>query len=684
MSGICAHMSRNAAVVGLSCLLASVSGSTGPLRAAPQQFRGGVEVVEVTVTVTDERGQPVTGLTREDFTVLEDDRPQAITVFGQVNLQSSAPLAAPPGPRSSNRVAANDIRADGRVFALVLDDQLTQPFRTLSVRRLARQFVENNVSPDDLVGVFSTGGRGALTQEFTTDHSRVLSTIDRFHGNRIRQLEKDPERIYGIRTAMDGIAQLAAHLRSIRGRRVALLWFSEGIDYNIYQAMRPSAIPAASPADTGRTLAGGGGGGSANDAGEPEPTPVIRAVQETLAALSLANVALYSIDPRGLYSPDGEWIEFNASDNNSVRPPTPEEHARSIESLRTISERTGGFALVNTNEFGPDFGRIVAESSQYYVLGYSPATRGNPGDYRRISVRLRPGLRAAAREGYVVQPARAPVSPPKSVLAALDDSLPQVHLPLRVQAIPLPPKVGSATRPVQIVLEIDGGALSFREENGQFSERLELAIKTLDDLAQEGHRSATEMALPPLSAVQRDRIARNGLRWLTTLDAMPGHYSLRVAAHSTTAGRTGSVFLDLDVPSIDATGLFLGELALTATSAAETPTAGTPSILPPLPGPVTTRRVFRQSDTITAAAAIVSSTMPVVTASLRRLAADSGPQVTGTIPVTKSEGGPDYVLFSLPPDARQPGRFAITLTAEIPGGVTQRRDVVVEIVKATP
>jgi hypothetical protein len=469
---------------------------------------------------------------------------------------------------------------------------------------------------------------------------------------------------------------------------VAVLFISEGIDYNVYEAMRPSDISQ-----------GGGGGqpaGLANLASvatrgddisrekNPQPTPVIRAVQAAMDALTRANVVLYGIDPRGLYSQEGEWLEHNPQDKTGPPPPDPQELARSIQSLRTVSERTGGFALVNTNDFGPDFGRIVEESSHYYVLGYSPSRRGEPGEYRRITVRVRPGLRVSAREGYVVPPVRAPASRIRAVLAALDDSLPQPHLPLRVQAIPLPPKdAGGRVRPVQVVLEIDGGALAFREENGQYSERLELAVKMLDDLAYEGHRSATEMTLPPLSAAQRDRIARTGLRWLTTIDAAPGHYSLRVAAHATTAGRTGSVFIDVDVPPIDAAEVFLAELSVTATSAADTPTAGTPSILPPLPGPATTRRVFRLGETIAVAAAIASSTTPVTTATLHRLDPDGERLlVTGTVPLARSEGGADYVLFSLPPQSLEPGRFAVRVSAQPPGGDSIAREVIIEIVTA--
>jgi VWFA-related protein len=479
-----------------SALLGAIAGSVDVWGAQPsQQFRAGVKVVEVTGTVTDERGRLVTDLTRDDFTILEEGRTQQISVFGKVDVAVPDPRKAPRQTSASTRVVqigTNDVRPDGRVFAVILDDQLTQPLRTLSVRRLAREFVQQYAGPADLIGVFSTGGRGVLTQEFTTDHTRVLAAIEAFQGNRIRAgPETDPERVYSIETAMDAIASLGGHLQEVRGRRVAAVYFTEGVDYNIYDAMKPSALVGGNaPAGLTNAVAVRSDGPSSSKAEHaPQPTAVIRAMQRAMDALARSNVVLYAVDPRGLYSLEGEWLEYNSQDKNAPPPPTREEHARSIESLRVVSERTGGFALVNTNDFGDLFRRVVAESSQYYVLGYSPSRPGTPGEYRRITVRVRPGLRVATREGYVV-PAPAARPQPRVVLAALDDSLPVPHLALRVQAIPLPVAAGdTARRPVQVIVEIDGMSLGFAERDGSFTERLELAVKTVDSLAHEENRS---------------------------------------------------------------------------------------------------------------------------------------------------------------------------------------------------
>ena len=81
----------------------------------------------------------------------------------------------------------------------------------------------------------------------------------------------------------------------------------------------------------------------------------------------------------------------------------------SQDSLRTLSEETGGFAAVNLNMLGSAFARIVDSNSRYYVLGLLPALGARDGRFHRIEVRTkRPGLRVSARRGYALPRGRTP------------------------------------------------------------------------------------------------------------------------------------------------------------------------------------------------------------------------------------------------------------------------------------
>jgi len=76
------------------CAMAAVLFSLAMAPSAEgRQFTSGVNVVEVYAAVVDKAGNPVQGLKREDFTVLEDGRPQALSTFGEGDFPLSVALA---------------------------------------------------------------------------------------------------------------------------------------------------------------------------------------------------------------------------------------------------------------------------------------------------------------------------------------------------------------------------------------------------------------------------------------------------------------------------------------------------------------------------------------------------------------------------------------------------------------
>ena len=76
------------------------------------------------------------------------------------------------------------------------------------------------------------------------------------------------------------------------------------------------------------------------------------------------------------------------------------ELARSQDNLRQIASDTGGFAVVNTDEFARAFERVVDDNSVYYLLGYYPKNAKAEGAYRSLEVRVtRPGAQRPCPQG---------------------------------------------------------------------------------------------------------------------------------------------------------------------------------------------------------------------------------------------------------------------------------------------
>jgi hypothetical protein len=81
-------------------------------------------------------------------------------------------------------------------------------------------------------------------------------------------------------------------------------------------------------------------------------------------------------------------------------------------SLRTLADSTGGFAVVNDNDFDAAIKRIDAETSDYYILGYYASNTDSTQRNRSVEVKTkRPGLQVWSRGWYRTRGQSAPVSP---------------------------------------------------------------------------------------------------------------------------------------------------------------------------------------------------------------------------------------------------------------------------------
>src|SRR4029077_8172392 len=107
------------------------------------------------------------------------------------------------------------------------------------------------------------------------------------------------------------------------------------------------------------------------------------------------NVAIYSVDPRGL-----PVFEFDV--NESINISTDSTYLRStMDTLRTLAENTDGRAIVNRNDIATGMKQITRDSSAYYLIGYNSLQAPTDGKFHEIKVKVkRPGVQVRARRGY--------------------------------------------------------------------------------------------------------------------------------------------------------------------------------------------------------------------------------------------------------------------------------------------
>ena len=470
-------------------------------------------------------------------------------------------------PAVAADVAGNDFPEGGRAFAIIVDDLQLMGFKTQNVRTLARQFVERHAGPNDLMLVLGTSGRAASTQEFTTDKARVLQAIDNIVGMRAETpagqttgLDAPPvtttipcEEAYQAVAMLDTVKALATHLAGIKRRRTSVLFISEGFET---EAISPKCPDSARPSE------------------------------KAIEALQQSNVTLYALDPTG-------------------------EKGLPSDGPRVLADATGGYATAAAQPWtSREFDRIIQENSHYYLLGYYPTERRTEGYFRFIDVRVRrPGLRISNRPGYVYRTPKAAAPAPRAAVrratpvplaALLDNPLPAPGLPMRVQAIPL--RRTDTNARVQVIVEVAGENLRFAERSGRFEERIEFATVSFDTSARRSLERTTAVNLR-LTAAERDRALKTGVRWVSVLDLPRGRHDLRVAGHALTSDLRGAVFIDVDVPRFDREMTTSG-LAITSLTAAQTFTTGSPILLPPLPSAPTVSRRFILGDVLAVSAEI--------------------------------------------------------------------------------
>jgi VWFA-related protein len=656
-----------------------------PTRPAGEQppitFKVEVNYVEIDAVVTDAQGNFVSNLTKDDFQVLEQGKPQTVSTFSLVDI----PVQKFDPPLYKTKPIEPDVRSNrnefnGRIFVIVLDDLNVSFQRTERVKRAAKQFIDRYLGANDIAAIVQTGGGKRSAQEFTSSRERLGAVVDRFMGQKEKSatLEKIDDynrgggrltgsaprdqaehiRAYKARNTFTVLKNVADYMGGIRGRRKAVVLFSEGVDYDIYDAINNQY---------------------AND--------IRQYGQDAIAAATRANVSFYAVDPRGLLGlDDGLGAELGAFPLDPTLGLTMSALGReqqiAQDSLRTISSETGGFASINQNQYQENFARIIRDNSSYYVLGYYSSDTKRDGTFRTLNVRVkRPGLEVRARKGYVAPKGRATPAgtPPPAAIAAsiamrdaLDSPIPATGLGLSVFAAPMAGAV--ANRPkatVLVIVELDGQAIPFKEEGGLFANDIEVAVVATDDTGKvrEGTKDNANLKLRPET---HKVVATNGVRLTRRMELAPGRYQLRIGARESVSGRVGSVLYDLDVPDFSKGDLALGGLLLTSAYASRMPTANPdPDFKNILPGSPAAVREFPTGDQLALAIDIYDNkaSTPHRVDVRTSLTADDGKVVFSNREERRTEelkgaGGTFGHVATIPLNGVAPGRYVLRVEAQ--------------------
>jgi VWFA-related protein len=388
-----------------------VAGQQPPPAPGQPTFRAAITAVTTDVITRDKDGRFISDLTKDDFTVLEDGVAQTITSFALVHggrtftgLAAPEVSAAPEGivlPKS-RRVVEN---VAGRVVVIFVDDIHVEPEYTPHVKRIIEDLAQNLLHDGDLVAMLSSGPSSIATG-LTYDRRLVAASASKIRGSGLtaRDIFQNLETSQGpvdvrnrAQMAFYAAYNLLADLEQVQNKRKVLLYISAGYDFDPFAEGRNSRdrIQGGRFAEPTRFL-------YQNQQDNPffrlgtatADIDLYQYMRELILTANRANVSIYSVDPRGLqgvtdagqYLDQSEWRTFLQKTQST---------------LRLMAESTGGFAVVNVNDFPSEFKKIDAETSDYYILGFTSSNPDTKRRVRELEVTVkRPNVTVASRKGY--------------------------------------------------------------------------------------------------------------------------------------------------------------------------------------------------------------------------------------------------------------------------------------------
>ncbi|MBM3809436.1 MAG: VWA domain-containing protein [Acidimicrobiia bacterium] len=385
-------------------------GGQVPQTAKPQApaatFRVAIDYVTTDVIARNNRDQFVADLTRGDFEIFEDGVKQDITSLTLVHGGRVHNLTAPPAPPPTEGLILPQSRprndTAGRIFLIIVDDLHLDFRNTGRIRDLFKRISKNLVHEGDMFSIVSTGP-SSLAIDPTYDLKVLDEAIKRITGSGLKPSDiiqgsegaDGPSEVrYRAHVAFSTAYDMLSQMEKINNRRKAVIWVSNGYDFNPFAESRLGEDPVFG-GRFGQTREEGRQQQGMTNQNQFADADLARELAEVTRTANRANATLYTIDPRGLVA--GSDLD------EQLDPVEFGEHVRKTQdSLRVLAEQTGGIAVVNQNNFDKALKRIDAETSDYYMLGYSSTNPDPLKRTRRIEVKLvnRPGVSVWSRTSY--------------------------------------------------------------------------------------------------------------------------------------------------------------------------------------------------------------------------------------------------------------------------------------------
>ena len=290
----------------------------------------------------------------------------------------------------------------GRIFLIIVDDLHLEFRNTGRIRDLFKRIARTLIHEGDMFSIVSTGPSSQAIDP-TYDRKILDEAIKKITGNGLKPSDviqgaegaDGPSEVrYRAHVAFSTAYDMLGQMEKINNRRKAVIWVSNGYDFNPFAESRLGEDPVFG-GRFGQTREEGRQSQDQFKGSQFADADLARELAEITRTANRANATLYTIDPRGLVA--------GADLDEQLDPVEYGEYVRKTQdSLRVLAEETGGIAVVNQNNFDKALKKIDAETSDYYILGYSSTNPDPLKRTRKIEVKVvnKPGLSVWSRTSY--------------------------------------------------------------------------------------------------------------------------------------------------------------------------------------------------------------------------------------------------------------------------------------------
>jgi VWFA-related protein len=546
---------------GAACLAAMSLVGQETKNPAPQEtrIRVNTEIVLINVVARDKSGNPIRDLKQDDFTVFEDGKKQILASFDFENVDELAiagradttvtGTAASAAANPAKAIKSLDAR-DRRLMLLFFDFSAMEPDDIDRAVNAAKQYVEKNMQPADLVALVSLATSLRMDVDFTDDHAKILAGLAAYNSSQGQGFEN------GSAGTSEGSAETGGSFTA------------DDTDYNTFSADRKllaleSIMQSVAEIPQKKNLIYFSNGITQSGVDNQS------ALRAATASAVRANVSIYSVDIRGLqaFPPGGEAQSASIHGQSAYTGASVlndlNNNAASQETLYTLSTDTGGKAFMDTNDFSGVFTQVQKDSSAYYVLGYTSTNRLKDGRFRRFKVQInRPDVKLEYRAGYYAGRDYEHMNRgdrEQQLADEMDSELPRTDVAVYAGTSYF--RQDDSHYYLGVSLIVPGSQIPFVQEKDKDSATLDIIGEALASGKTPVGRLRDTLKLAVDSGQQ---VRRKNVQYNTSFVLAPGSYHLKFIVRENRTGRMGSFETDVRIPDLRKAPLRMSSVVLSS------------------------------------------------------------------------------------------------------------------------